>query len=200
MGISMYYTKLLSIVLLLSLVGCSTSPSNLKPNANEDSATISDTEIALYRQAITDLSNSDLDKAEANFLKMSRAKPNLAGPWANLALIYLKQQQYEKADNAIKSALEKNPSMPQALNLAGVMAEKEGRITEAQRFYEQAILNKPDYAIAHYNLALLFDIHLQDIARALVHYQRYQFLTGDTDKNTAMWIKELTFNLENNDS
>lgn len=196
----MYYTKLLSIVLLLSLVGCSTSPSNLKPNVNEDSATISDTEIALYRQAITDLSNSDLDKAEANFLKMSRAKPNLAGPWANLALIYVQQQQYEKADDAIKTALEKNPKMPQALNLAGAMAKREGRITEAQAFYEQAILSKPDYAIAHYNLALLFDIYLQDIARALVHYQRYQLLTGDTDKNTAMWIKELTFNLKNNDS
>ena len=196
----MYYTKLPSIVLLLLLAGCSTSPSNLKPNANEDSASISDTEISLYRQAITDLSNSDLDKAEANFLKMSRAKPNLSGPWANLALIYIKQQQYEKADNAIKTALEKNPNMPQALNLAGVMAKREGRITEAQAFYEQAILNKPDYAIAHYNLALLFDIHLQDIAKALVHYQRYQLLTDDTDKNTAMWIKELTFNLENNDS
>ena len=196
----MYYTKLLSIVLLLSLIGCSTSPSNIKPNANEDSATISDTEIALYRQAITDLSNSDLDTAEASFLKMSRAKPNLAGPWANLALIYIKQQQYEKADDAIKTALEKNPTMPQALNLAGAMAKREGRITEARAFYEQAILNKPDYAIAHYNLALLFDTHLQDIARALVHYKRYQFLTGDTDKNTAMWIKELTFSLENNDS
>ncbi len=194
----MYYTKPLSIILLLLIAGCSTSPSKQNLKQDKGSSSISDTEISLYRQAITELSDNHLDKAETSFLKMSKAKPNLAGPWANLALIYLKQQQYEKAGEAIKSALEKNPKMAQALNMAGVIAKQKGNITEAKGFYEKALVSKPDYAIAHYNLALLFDVYLQDISSALPHYQRYLALTGGNDKNTALWVKELTFNLENN--
>ncbi len=196
----MYYTKPLSIILLLLVAGCSTSPPKNSLKQGEDPTSISDAEISLYRQAITELSDNHLDKATTSFLKMSKAKPNLAGPWANLALIYIKQQQYEKADEAIKSALEKNPKMAQALNMAGVIAKQKGNISEARGFYEKALISKPDYAIAHYNLALLFDVYLQDIASALPHYQRYLALTGGKDKNTALWIQELKFNLGNNGS
>jgi len=193
----MYYTKSLTIILLLLATGCSTSPSNLN---SKESINISNAEISLYREAITALGNNHLDKAKTGFLKMSEAKPGLAGPWANLALIYIKQQQYKKADNAVKRALENNPEMPQALNLAGVIAEQEGRIADARELYEKALTNKPDYAIAHYNLALLFDVYLQNISKALLHYQQYMIFSGGNDKNTALWIKELTFNLENSDS
>ncbi|MCF6324999.1 MAG: tetratricopeptide repeat protein [Gammaproteobacteria bacterium] len=196
----MYYTKPLSIILLLLIAGCSTSPSKQILKQGGDSTSISDTEISLYRQAITELSDNHLDKATTSFLKMSKTKPDLAGPWANLALIYIKKQQYEKANNAVKTALTNNPDMPHALNLAGVIAEQDGRIDDARGFYEKALTNKPDYAIAHYNLALLFDVYLQDIASALPHYQRYLALTGGKDKNTALWVKELKFNLENNGS
>jgi len=195
----MYYTKPLSIILLLLIAGCSTSPSKLNQKPSKNTASISDAEISLYRQAITELSQNDLDNAATSFLKMSQSKPNLAGPWANLALIYIKQQQYERADNAVKTALKNNPNMPQALNLAGVIAEQDGRIDAAQKFYEKALINKPDYAIAHYNLALLFDVYLQDISKALPHYQQYMAFSGGSDKNTALWIQELIYNLENND-
>ncbi len=202
----MYYTRLLILTLsLLLLEGCATSPSStLSPkHSNKEQSSIrtpSEVEITLYRQAITDLSNHNFAEAEVSFLNMIKKQPDLAGPWANLALVYIKQQQFEKAENTIQTALKKNPNMAQALNLAGYIANRKGRINEAKQFYEKAIINKPDYALAHYNLALLYDVYLQDISKALEYYQQYLSLISDEDKNTKDWVEELKLNIKSDDA
>lgn len=204
----MFYTRLILLFLLLS--GCATGPTQITPSGSKNDAQIKNTSdaqkladenpITLYRNAITELNNNNLDTAKENFLKIIKIQPNLAGPWANLALINIKQERYKEAEKNIQTALEKNPEMSQALNIAGYIEKQKGNIIAAKKFYEQAIAKKPDYALAHYNLALLYDIYLQNIKKAVEHYQRYLSLLDHEDKKVKNWVNELKLNIKSGDT
>ena len=188
----MYYIKaLLSIVLLMAITACSNQTTTTKTAANKQSTESSVQELQLYKSAIIALNNNELDKAEQLFITMSERQPNIAGSWANLALISIKRTDLSQADVYVKTALTKNPNMPQALNLSGYLAQKKGEINKAKSYYLKAISHKPDYALAHYNVALLFDIYLQDIAKAIEHYQFYLAYSEQKDENTENWLDGL---------
>lgn len=205
----MYYTKflcLLSIPALL-LAGCASAP--LQKSATDPLTETQQTSsqqspadklTTLYQKAVTELSDGDYETAENSFQKITKIDAELAGPWANLALIHIKQNRYEEAENKVKIALDKNPKMAQALNIAGFIEKRKGNINKAKNYYQKAITNKPDYALAHYNLALLYDVYLQEIAKAVIHYQRYLSLSEQQDKKTSIWVRELKRNLPQGDT
>jgi len=190
----------LVVILLITISACSnqTTSNNIAGNANtvESSAQ----ELELYKNAIIALNNNELDKAKNLFTTMSERQPNIAGSWANLALINIKQGDLSQAEVHAKTALTKNANMPQALNLSGYLAQKKGAINTAKAFYLEAIKNKPDYALAHYNLGLLFDIYLQDIGRAIEHYQFYLTYNDQKDENTENWLEGLKATMAANNS
>ena len=94
-------------------------------------------------------------------------------------------------------ALTRNPNFAQALNLLAYLEQVSGEIRSAEKHYKEAIKNKDDYAIAHYNIALLYDVYLQDIESAIPHYERYLKLTNNKDKSTADWLEQLKRTKEN---
>jgi len=207
----MYYTKysFLLLILLLLLGGCASGPSKapLALPATEKQDTKTDTHepsvenlVTLYQDALTELNNNNLNKAEKYFLEVTQKHPDFAGPWANLALIYIKQEQYKKAEHYVQKSLEKNPEMAQALNTAGLIEEQKGNINKAKNYYEKAIEKKPDYTLAHYNLALLHDVYLQNIREAIKYYQQYLSLLDGKDEKTETWVEELKFNLTDGDT
>lgn len=192
----MYYIKLLIIALLLSSCSstnetASVSSSGLSPLEQSDS------ERSRYKKAITLLNRNKLDEAKEIFLEFKSERPELAGPHANLAVIALKNNEPEKALELVKLALTKNPKLPQALNLLAYLEQISGEIKSAEKHYKEAIENKDDYAIAHYNIALLYDVYLQDVESAIPHYERYLKLINNKDKNTADWIEQLKRSREN---
>jgi|TARA_B100000809_G_C15110558_1_gene520448 tetratricopeptide (TPR) repeat protein len=81
--------------------------------------------------------------------------------------------------------------MPQALNLSGYLAQKKGEMNKVKSYYLKAISHQSDYVLAHYNVALLFDIYLQDIAKAIEHYQFYLAYSEQKDENTKNWLEAL---------
>ena len=205
----MYYIKHLFLILILIVLlgGCASSPSNIPSTAPEIKVQDSniqepsiDNLVTLYQSALTELNNNNFETAEKYFLEITKTHPDFAGPWANLALIYIKQEHYEKAENYIQKSLEKNPEMAQALNMAGFIEERNGNINKARYYYEKAIEKKPDYTLAYYNLALLYDVYLQNIAEAIKHYQQYLSLLDSEDEKTEDWVEELKFNLTSNDT
>ncbi len=198
----MFYTKYWRnfcwIFLSLVIVGCGTTPTQVTKNTLGTASQVDDAqgeELLLYRKAITLLNDNQLPEAEHSFLEMTKLRPELAGPWANLALINIKRNNIDKADEFVKIALSKNSSMPQALNLSGYIESQKGQINKAKELYQQAILQKSDYALAHYNLALLYDIYLQDIANAVKHYEVYLSLIKYEDEKTKNWVAELKLNI-----
>ncbi|NOX93365.1 MAG: tetratricopeptide repeat protein [Gammaproteobacteria bacterium] len=199
------------MALTVLLAGCATGPpetlsthsqTKTKGTINKNTAEKPSIEnlVTLYQDALTELNNNNFKIAEKHFLEVTRTHPDFAGPWANLAVIYIKQEHYKKAKENIRKALEKNPEMAQALNMAGFMEEKNGNINKAKSYYEKAITKKPGYALAHYNLALLYDVYLQNIAEAVKHYQKYLSLSDDEDEETENWVEELKLNINHGDT
>ena len=68
---------------------------------------------------------------------------------------------------------------------------------EAKNDYLKAIQLKPDYINAQYNLALLYDIYLQDIKSAIQHYEIYLSLIDKPDEPTLEWVNHLKGTLKN---
>lgn len=203
----MHYIKtLLSIVLLMTILACSNQTTTTKTTEAAKTTTNNQTveslvqELQLYKNAIMALNSNELDKAEQLFIAMSERQPHIAGSWANLALISIKKADLPQAEIYAKTALVKNPKMPQALNLSGYLAQKNGEINKAKSYYLQAIRHKSNYALAHYNLALLFDVYLQDIAKAIEHYQLYLAYSKQKDLDTENWLEGLKATMATNNS
>lgn len=193
---SLHYNRVILILALLSLIGGSTPNRQELLTATDNSSGNQNSEAELYQKAVTHLNNSDFYKAEAILRPFTEKHPELAGPWTNLGLIQLKHGNLAEAEKLFRSALTKNPNFPQALNLLGLVETKKGDILQAKKLYSQAIEQNDDYAIAHYNLALLYDIYLQDIKSAVPHYQRYLELINYSDEATANWLEELKSTLK----
>lgn len=195
----MSYTKTL-LCLVIVLGGCATQPRQdaITPTGTDSTGSLGVSaadETELYRRAITALNNSQLDLAEAELKKIAKSRSDLAGPWLNLALIDIKKKDLENAYKNLNKALERNPKMAQAFNMRGFLELARGNITKAVADYRQAITLKEDYALAHYNYALVHDIYFQDMKTAVQHYKRYLELTKSQDKKTADWVVELERNL-----
>ena len=200
---SMYYTKILSLLLIILLSGCSQNSridSDSKSKTDVTTQSDNEMELQLYQKAITHLNDNELDKAEEILLTFSNKHPDLAGPIANLGLIQLKRNNIDQAEVLLNQALARNPKLPQALNLLGVVQQKKGNIKQAEELYIKATQEKENYAIAHYNLALLYDIFLGKISKAIIHYQKYLALIDYPDKQTSNWLKELQYTMESNNS
>ena len=190
----MYCTKCLPFV-FLALAGCSGlaghGPAPGIITGGEPLSESADKETNLYRQAITALNNSQLEQAETDLKTIIKERPEFAGPWINLALIDIKKKDLEGAEKKLAKALERNAKMPQIFNALGYIEASRGNVNKALEHFRQAIALKNDYALAHYNLALLQDTYMQDAKVAVEHYKRYLELTQYQDKKTADWVLEL---------
>lgn len=192
---SIKLTPLLGVL----LSACASAPSpdvttNSAPRSDVTAPSAVEKEITQYTTALNLLNVNQLDQAETELTGITRNHPELAGPWANLGLVYIKKNQYDKARSNLDKALEKNPKLAQAYNLLGFIEYQQGNIIKAKQDYAKALANKEDYPLAHYNLALIYDIYLHDIPNAVVHYKRYLELIKQDDKATADWVNELLNN------
>jgi len=191
----MSYNNWILIGLLL-LSGCAAPPQQTqhtegKPGSEKSTHNTAIEDVAKYANALGDIKANRLTQAQTALNTLADKHPELAGPWANLALIDIKNNDYAKAREHLDKALARDANMAQAYNLLGYVDKKQGKISQAMDDYTKAIAKKPDYALAHFNLALLYDIYLQDIPNAVRHYKRYLELTGNQDKKTVEWVKEL---------
>ncbi|UCE89659.1 MAG: tetratricopeptide repeat protein, partial [Pseudomonadota bacterium] len=84
-----------------------------------------------------------------------------------------------------------NPDNAAAYNHLGIVHRQRGDFKKAQDAYRQALKIEPDYALAHRNLGILYDLYMGDLSRALKHYERYQALTGGDDRQVDKWIVDL---------
>lgn len=144
-----------------------------------------------YMAAINLVRANKLDDALMVFQGISGQYPRLSGPLVNEGLIYLHQGRWDDALNALDRALKANEQNPYAWNLRGVALRESGKFTEARASYERALALDPLYARAHFNLGVLADLYLQDLALAISHYEKYQALQVKPDQAVGNWIVDL---------
>jgi len=191
----------LSILTIITLVASSCATDTSKSDKSISSLatgtvtskplSISSSEREKYRKAIAALDNGQLEQAKNIFSEISDANPSLAGPYTNIALIHYKNKKYVDSFKLTEKAIKLNPKQAEAYNLRGQLNIAAGKVHDAKKDYREAIKLKPDYANAQYNLALVYDIYLQEIELAIKHYEIYMSLLKSPDEPTKEWISHL---------
>ncbi len=200
----MRFAERLPIVLVLALfvAGCATpatapAPATMaaraasRPAALEPEAPVSPELQRTYDQALAHLKAGRHKEAEQALLALTRRAPELSGPYANLGLLYQRAGRNSEAIAALERAIAVNPRRAMYYNELGIAYRREGKFDMALRNYRQALDRDPGYAPAHLNLAILYDLYLQEPQQALPHYQRYRDLVPAEAATVSKWIIDL---------
>ncbi|ERS90340.1 hypothetical protein Q667_08965 [Marinobacter sp. C1S70] len=111
------------------------------------------------------------------------------------------RQAYEAGDR--KTALEAwhqavaaDPANVRVRNNLALLLKEQERFEEAAEMLEAGLKVTPKVAELHYNLAVISELYLLDLDKALEHYQQYQSLVGEEGSQVAGWIADLERRLE----
>ena len=129
--------------------------------------------------------------AERGFVALTKSDPELAGPYANLGLIYRQAGKTPEAIAALEKAVQLSPQRADLHNQLGITYRMAGAFAKAKGSYEQSISLDGTYAPAILNLGILYDLYLWDGARALELYDRYLQLTPGGDDQVKRWVSDL---------
>lgn len=182
-------------LLLISvfLWGCQSSP-NKGGGAKAPLTSLSASERKSYDQALAHMAEAKPKPAEKQLAQLLQNRPNVAELWLNLALSQYQQEAYEQTAKTLQALQGRFGSIAQASNLAGLVAVKNGEFAQAEAHYEKALELNPAYDNALYNMALLQDVYLQNVAAAVEFYDRYLALRPD-DTDTKNWAEGLRMSL-----
>jgi tetratricopeptide (TPR) repeat protein len=143
-----------------------------------------------YRDALALLKNGQRKPAQEALLALTREHPELSGPWTTLGISQAQGKQRDAAIASFTRAVAANPRNAVAQNWLGSLYREAGNFAAAEQAYRRALAAQADYAPAHLNLAILYDVSLKRPQQALPFYRSYQKLQGDKLIVSA-WIKEL---------
>jgi tetratricopeptide (TPR) repeat protein len=73
-----------------------------------------------------------------------------------LGIVYYRQSKFDEALNELTKSLAINPKSAAAHNYLGITASQKGWQEAAEKEMLEAIAVKPDYADAHFNLAVIY--------------------------------------------
>ena len=135
--------------------------------------------------------SKNYERAEALLRQIIETDKKLAGPWVMLGNIAEENKQSDQAiDHYLKAIQVNRLNVNAYLPLARLQREK-GQFLEAQNTYAEALAVWRDFPEAHLNLAILYDLYLNDSLQAQQHMEAFQFLKGEKDAQVAEWLKEI---------
>jgi tetratricopeptide (TPR) repeat protein len=143
-----------------------------------------------YDAAREALKAGRMAEAERGFVALTKSNPELAGPFANLALVLRRAGKHQEAAAHLEKAVQLSPRRADLYNQLGVTYRFAGDFVKARAAYEQALALDANYAPAVLNLGILHDLYLWDGERAAELYDRYLQLAGD-DANVKRWVSDL---------
>lgn len=153
-----------------------------------------------YRRGLSYLEQGRLDKAQSTFEALTIAQSGWIELHNALGVVYRKRGIMDKAIREYKMAItlgEKSStegSRPVAsgglYNNLAIAYREDGKFKEAEEAYQRAISTDANFAAAHYNLGVLYDLYLNRLPEAVRHYREYERLAGKDDM-VDIWIEDL---------
>lgn len=122
---------------------------------------------------------------------VSTEYPNLSGPYLNAAIVHGLLEQPQEAEQKLRKAISVNPKNVFAYNQLAVLQTENGQFKDAEKSYQAALAIWPSYADAHRNLGILYDLYLNQPAKALNHFRTAKAQAEDEDKQLNNWIVEV---------
>ena len=188
-----------SVLLTAAFAGCATSlPRPSTPMAAPAAAVERTPEPPVnpavqrdFTDALSAMKLGRYQDAERTLLALTRAHPELSGPYANLGIVYFRLGKMPEATEALKKAIGINPDRAAYYNELGIVYRQNGQFDLARDAYLKALRIDPNYSGAHLNLGILYDLYLRELDKALPRYERYQALLPAADAQVAKWIVDL---------
>ncbi|QBM17167.1 hypothetical protein MARI_12730 [Marinobacter sp. JH2] len=111
------------------------------------------------------------------------------------------KQAYEQGDvegaiQSWQSAVSLNPADAVTVNNLALVLKDENRFAEAAKLLEKGVDASPETAELHYNLAVISELYLLQLEKALIHYKRYQQLANAEDAAVDGWLVDLERRLQ----
>ncbi|HTF97594.1 MAG TPA: tetratricopeptide repeat protein [Cellvibrio sp.] len=144
-----------------------------------------------FASATKAMRNKQWAQAETLLQQIVTQNSKLSGAWLNLGLVYRAQKEDKRAEQAFTDAINANHSNLDAYNQLAILQREQGRFTDAEANYKKALSIWPWHAESHKNIGILYDLYLGKNAEALAHFEAYQQLRGDGDKQVIGWIADL---------
>ena len=144
-----------------------------------------------FKEALKLMKDKQPKEAYDAFLKLAKDFPEFSGPLTDLAILQANAKQRAPAIINFQKAAKANPQNFVALNWLGTLQRDAGDFVAAESAYRGAIAANADYAPAHLNLAILYDLSLKRPADALDEYRAYQRIAGSDRLIVSAWIREL---------
>ena len=98
----------------------------------------------------------NLNASVEAFEQSVRFNPALVQSWIALGLAYSERGDLYRAVSALSRAVHEDPTDARAHNYLAIVGNRLGWTSMAQAEFEKAIQLRPDYGIAHFNLALTY--------------------------------------------
>jgi tetratricopeptide (TPR) repeat protein len=146
---------------------------------------------ARFKAALDLMKQNQPQEAEAALTALVKDFPQYSGPLTDLGVIYFKSKRLDLAASAFAKAINDNPQNSVAYNWQGMLFREGRDYGRAEQAYKHALSLNSDYANAHLNLGILYDVYLKRPADALPHYKDYQRLGGAEDLRVLVWVADI---------
>ncbi|MDX1754913.1 MAG: tetratricopeptide repeat protein [Marinobacter sp.] len=187
--------RITAVAALLLLSGCASgpvhgpvTPEGKRHVVSEPLTPQQQNQLALARQAGA---AKNWALAQARLTSLIDARPDVGWLKARLGWIQQHQGQITQAIASYQQALTQSPADVFTVNNLAVLLQQQDRFEEAGAVLETGLAHAPGAAELHFNLAVLCELYLLELPKALAHYRRYQELAGDGDERVAGWIADL---------
>lgn len=116
---------------------------------------------------------SDNDKAVAHY---------------NIAVNFLKRDEYQKAIDEFQTSLSYNPDNSNAYYNMGITYYNMNKFEKALEYYNKVLLYKPNDALTHYNIGVVYSgLHKMDeAAKSYINAIKYKYDLVEAHANLAM--------------
>ena len=149
-----------------------------------------DNVIALANLGVAQFRQGKLTAAQLALEKAVKVDPNDAFSLTTLGAVMIEQNRIQDAVGYLERANTSSPDDPITLNYLGVASSQLGEFGKAEQSLRRAITVKPEYAEAHFNLAVIYaTAKPPSIALAKRHYEKALELGSSPDKRLATMLQ-----------
>ncbi len=147
--------------------------------------------VALANLGVTQFRQGKLTAAQLALEKAIAADPNDAFTLTTLGAVMIEQNRIEDSLAYLERASEVVPDDPVTLNYLGVAASQLGQFGKAEQSLRRAITVNPEYAEAHFNLAVIYaTAKPPSLALAKRHYEKALALGSGPDARLDSLLRD----------
>lgn len=197
----------------LFLVSCSSTPKktlNTLPGLNRSAQApvAGDTVKKQYLRALDAIEQQQWQQATTQLNAIIKDNSAINTPEIMLAWILWQQNNRDAAAKRLEQIIQKPLYRSDAYNYLAIIYREQGRFSESESVYKNALSSWPENPTLHKNLGILYDLYLDQPQDALKHYElALTQLNADVSENNneasaskqqersskqlSFWIKEI---------